>query len=45
MPRKESDFTETVQSSKTVYRGRLLHVLEDEVRLPDASTSGTREQR
>ena len=29
------DFTETQLSSKTVYRGRLLHVLEDEVRLPD----------
>jgi ADP-ribose diphosphatase len=39
MPRKESDFTETVQSSKTVYRGRLLHVLEDEVRLPDGRSA------
>jgi ADP-ribose pyrophosphatase len=29
------DFTETTLSSKTVYRGRLLHVLEDAVRLPD----------
>jgi ADP-ribose pyrophosphatase len=29
------DFTETPLSSKTVYRGRLLHVLEDEVRLPN----------
>lgn len=30
-----ADFTERTLSSKTVYRGRLLHVLEDEVRLPD----------
>jgi len=29
------DFTETTLSSETVYRGKLLHVLEDEVRLPD----------
>lgn len=29
------DFTETRLSSRTVYRGRLLHVLEDQVRLPD----------
>lgn len=29
------DFTETTLSSRTVYRGRLLHVLEDEVRQPD----------
>ena len=36
------DFTETTQSSKTVYRGRLLHVLEDEVRLPNGK-SGRRE--
>ena len=32
---KPLDFTETTVSSKTVYRGRLLHVLEDAVRLPD----------
>jgi len=32
---KETDFTETTLSSKTVYRGNLLHVPEDEVRLPD----------
>jgi ADP-ribose pyrophosphatase len=32
---KNPDFTETTISSKTVYRGKLLHVLEDEVRLPD----------
>src|SRR3970282_973926 len=31
----KSDFTEHTLSSKTVYRGRLLHVLEDEVRLSD----------
>ena len=30
-----SDFTERTLASKTVYRGRLLQVLEDEVRLPD----------
>jgi len=29
------DFTETTLSSETVYRGKLLHVLEDEVRLLD----------
>jgi ADP-ribose pyrophosphatase len=29
------DFTEHCVSSKTVYQGKLLHVLEDEVRLPD----------
>jgi ADP-ribose pyrophosphatase len=31
------DFTEHKLSSKTVYRGNLLHVLEDEVRLPDGA--------
>ena len=35
MTDKHRDFTETTVSSKTVYRGRLLHVLEDDVRLPD----------
>ena len=35
MTDKPSDFTETTLSSKTVYRGKLLHVIEDEVRLPD----------
>jgi len=35
MTDKLSDFTESMLSSKTVYRGNLLHVLEDEVRLPD----------
>lgn len=29
------DFTETQLASKTVYRGKLLHVVEDQVRLPD----------
>lgn len=35
MPRKKPDFTERKLRSRTVYRGRLLHVLEDEVRLSD----------
>ena len=35
MTRKTPDFTEHTLSSRTVYRGRLLHVLEDEVRLSD----------
>ena len=35
MTDKTPDFTESMLSSKTVYRGKLLHVLEDEVRLPD----------
>ncbi|MBI2295790.1 MAG: NUDIX hydrolase, partial [Betaproteobacteria bacterium] len=35
MTDKTPDFTERTFSSKTVYRGNLLHVLEDEVRLPD----------
>ncbi len=33
--RKPTDFTEHTLSSRTVYQGRLLHVLEDEVRLSD----------
>lgn len=33
------DFTEHRLSSKTVYRGKLLHVLEDEVKLPDGKTA------
>jgi ADP-ribose pyrophosphatase len=33
----ERDFTEHTLETKTVYRGRLLHVQEDEVRLPDGS--------
>ena len=36
-PSDPTDFTETTLSSKTVYRGRLLHVLEDEVQLPDGN--------
>ncbi len=39
MTEKRPDFTETTLSSKTVYRGRLLHVLEDAVRLPDGKTA------
>ena len=39
MSRKEPDFTEATLSSKTVYRGKLLHVLEDEVRLPDGGAA------
>src|SRR5262249_5473459 len=35
MADSENDFTEHTLDSKTVYRGRLLHVLEDEVRMPD----------
>ena len=31
------DFTETTVSSRSVYRGRLLHVVEDRVRLPDGN--------
>lgn len=33
--KKSPDFTETQLSSRTVYQGKLLHVLEDEVRLPN----------
>jgi ADP-ribose pyrophosphatase len=33
--RRKPDFTERTLHSRTVYRGRLLHVLEDEVRLAD----------
>ena len=33
--KKSPDFTETPLSSKTVYHGKLLHVLQDEVRLPN----------
>ena len=39
MTAQSPDFTETPLSSKTVYRGKLLHVLEDEVRLPDGKTA------
>lgn len=38
----DSDFTEHTLDSRTVYRGRLLHVVEDAVRLPDGRTA-TRE--
>ena len=33
------DYTEHTLDSKTVYRGIMLHVLDDKVRLPDGSTS------
>jgi len=33
------DFTESKLSSKTVYQGKLLHVMEDQVRLPDGKTA------
>lgn len=36
---KDGDFTEHTVESRTVYRGRLLHVLEDAVRLPDGRPS------
>lgn len=39
MKRRHTDFTEETISSKTVYRGKLLHVLEDEVRLPDGGNA------
>ena len=35
----ERDLTEHTLQSKTVYRGRLLDVREDEIRLPDGKTS------
>ena len=35
----ERDLTEHTLSSRTVYRGRLLDVREDDVRLPDGTTS------
>ena len=35
----ESDFTEHTLTSKTVYQGGLLHVLEDEVRMPDGKSA------
>ena len=35
----ESDFTEHTLTSKTVYKGGLLHVLEDEVRIPDGKSA------
>jgi ADP-ribose diphosphatase len=39
MADKVSDFTERTLSTKTVYRGKLLHVLEDEVRLPNGRSA------
>ena len=39
MADKASDFTEHTLASKTVYHGRLLHVLEDEVRMPDGKSA------
>lgn len=39
MAKELSDFTETRVSSKTVYRGKLLRVLEDEVRLPNGRSA------
>ena len=39
MTDKTSDFTERTLESKTVYRGRLLQALEDEVQLPDGRTA------
>ena len=39
MADKITDFTERTLESKTVYRGRLLQVLEDRVRMPDGKTA------
>ena len=39
---EEGDFTEHTLASRTVYRGKLLHVVEDAVRLPNGRSS-TRE--
>jgi len=39
MTDKKSDFTEHRLTSKTVYRGKLLHVMEDEVRLPNGRSA------
>jgi ADP-ribose pyrophosphatase len=39
MTDKTADFTEHTIDSKTVYRGRLLVVLEDAVRMPDGKTA------
>jgi ADP-ribose pyrophosphatase len=39
MAASERDLTEHTVESKTVYQGRLLHVQEDVVRLPDGKTS------
>ena len=37
--REGADFTESTIESRTVFRGNLLHVLEDAVRLPDGRSS------
>jgi ADP-ribose pyrophosphatase len=39
MAENTPDFTEHTLASKTVYHGRLLHVLEDEVRMPDGRSA------
>ena len=39
MTQPVDDFTEHTLDSRTVYRGALLHVLEDTVRLPDGKTA------
>lgn len=39
MPDNPPDFTETPLSSRSVYRGGLLHVMEDQVRLPDGKSA------
>lgn len=39
MADKQSDFTEHLITSSTVFRGALLHVCRDEVRLPDGATA------
>lgn len=39
MAQKKRDFTERALRSRTVYRGRLLHVLEDEVRAADGRSA------
>lgn len=39
MPDDPPDFTETPLSSRSVYRGGLLHVMEDQVRLPDGRSA------
>lgn len=36
---EEPDFTETQLSSRTVFRGKLLHVVEDQARLPDGKSA------
>ncbi|HXZ95571.1 MAG TPA: NUDIX hydrolase [Burkholderiales bacterium] len=38
-PKHDSDFTETELSSKSVYRGAFLELMEDRVKLPDGKTS------